>query len=50
MSPKGATRIYSPRYFAHDLAAKEIARSKMQRRIYKFVMRLKLINFFAAPS
>jgi hypothetical protein len=25
MSPKGATRIYSPRYFAHDLAAENRA-------------------------
>jgi hypothetical protein len=50
MSPKGATRIHSPRYLAHDLAAKEIARSKRRRKLHKFVMRLKLINLFAAPS
>jgi len=30
MSPNGATRIFSPRYFAHDSAAKEIPRSTVQ--------------------
>jgi hypothetical protein len=30
MSPKGATRIYSPRYFACDSAEKEIPRSTMR--------------------
>jgi hypothetical protein len=38
------------RDISRTVSLREIARSKMQRKLYKFDMRLKLINLFAAPS